>query len=144
GDHRDLHSFPTRRSSDLIRRIARLGPSTEAFAREISARPRPVVLATLHLAHWESQTWLKLISPVSLPDFGIIFRPLDHPAADAFVKRTRERFGMRLLSRREGFADALEILRGNGCVGVLFDQNAGLQGALTLLLGRVCSSRISS
>jgi|CZKI01.1.fsa_nt_gi heptosyltransferase-2 len=127
-------------SERRIRRIARLGPSTEAFAREISARPRPVVLATLHLAHWESQTWLKLISPVSLPDFGIIFRPLDHPAADAFVKRTRERFGMRLLSRREGFADALEILRGNGCVGVLFDQNAGLQGALTLLLGRVCST----
>ena len=47
---------------------------------------------------------------------------------------------MRLLSRREGFAEALEILRGRGCVGVLFDQNAGQQGALTLLLGRVCST----
>jgi heptosyltransferase-2 len=47
---------------------------------------------------------------------------------------------MRLLSRRGGFAEALGILRGNGCVGVLFDQNAGHQGALTLLLGRVCSS----
>src|ERR1039457_5614833 len=54
-------------SERRIRRIARLGPSTEAFAREISARPRPVVLATLHLAHWESQTWLKLISPGPLP-----------------------------------------------------------------------------
>jgi ADP-heptose:LPS heptosyltransferase/lauroyl/myristoyl acyltransferase len=127
-------------SERRIRRIASVGPSTEAFAREISAHPRPVVLATLHLAHWESQTWLKLISPVPLPEFGIIFRPLDHPAADAFVKRTRERFGMRLLSRREGFAEALEILRGKGCVGVLFDQNAGLQGALTFLLGRVCST----
>jgi ADP-heptose:LPS heptosyltransferase/lauroyl/myristoyl acyltransferase len=127
-------------SERRIRRIASLGPSTEAFAREISARPRPVVLTTLHLAHWESQTWLKLISPVPLPEFGIIFRPLDHPAANAFVKKSRERHGMRLLSRREGFAEALEILRGKGCVGVLFDQNAGMQGALTLLLGRVCST----
>ena len=127
-------------SERRIREIARLGPSTEAFAREISARPRPVVLATLHLALWESQTWLKLLSPVALPEFGIIFRPLDHASADAFVKRTRERHGMRLLSRREGFAEALEILRGRGCVGVLFDQNAGQQGALTLLLGRVCST----
>jgi ADP-heptose:LPS heptosyltransferase/lauroyl/myristoyl acyltransferase len=123
-----------------IRRIAGLGPSVDAFARETSARPRPVVLATLHLALWESQTWLKFLSPVPLPEFGIIFRPLDSPAADAFVKRTREKHGMRLLSRREGFAQALGILRGRGCVGVLFDQNAGLQGALTLLLGRVCST----
>ncbi|HEY5228614.1 MAG TPA: glycosyltransferase family 9 protein [Opitutaceae bacterium] len=123
-----------------IRSIASLGPSTLAFAGEISSTPRPVVLATLHLALWESQTWLKLLSPVPLPDFGIIFRPLDNKAADAFVKRTRERHGMRLLSRREGFAEALGILRANGCVGVLFDQNAGMQGALTLVQGRVCSS----
>jgi heptosyltransferase II len=123
-----------------IRRIAGLGPSVDSLARDLAANPRPVVLATLHLALWESQTWLKFLSPVPLPEFGIIFRPLDNPAADAFVKRTRQRHGMRLLSRREGFAQALGILRGRGCVGVLFDQNAGLQGALTLVLGRVCSS----
>ena len=127
-------------SERRIRKIARLGPSVDAFARDCSARPRPVVLATLHLAHWESQTWLKLLSPVPLPEFGIIFRPLASASLDAFVRRTRERHGMRLLSRREGFAEALAILRRKGCVGVLFDQNAGDQGALTLLMGRVCSS----
>jgi heptosyltransferase-2 len=127
-------------SERRIRRIAGLGPSVDGFAREIASRPRPVVLATLHLALWESQTWLKLLCPTPLPEFGIIFRPLDNAATDAFVKRTRERHGMRLLSRREGFAEALGILRRNGCVGVLFDQNAGQQGALTLLFGRVCSS----
>lgn len=123
-----------------IREIARLGPSTEALARSLSENPRPVVLATLHMSLWESQTWFKLLSPVPLPEFGIIFRPLDNPALDAFVRRTRERHGMKLLSRKAGFAQALATLRGNGCVGVLFDQNAGMQGALTLLLGRVCSS----
>jgi heptosyltransferase-2 len=127
-------------SERRIRSIAGLAPSCEEFARGLAARPRPVVLATLHLALWESQTWFKLISPVALPEFGIIFRPLDNPSVDGFVRRTRERHGMRLLSRREGFAEALGILRAKGCVGVLFDQNAGLQGALTLLLGRVCSS----
>ena len=127
-------------SERRIRVIARLGPSVDAFAREISARPRPVVLATLHLALWESQTWLKLLSPEPLSEFGIIFRPLDNAPLDAFVRRTRERHGMRLLSRRGGFAEALAILRRRGCVGVLFDQNAGQQGALTLLMGRVCSS----
>jgi heptosyltransferase-2 len=127
-------------SEGRIRAMARLGPSVEAFARAIGANPRPVVLATLHLALWESQTWLKMLSPVALPEFGIIFRPLGNSSLDAFVKRTRERHGMRLLSRRAGFAEALSILRGKGCVGVLFDQNAGDQGALSLLLGRVSSS----
>lgn len=127
-------------SERRIREIARLGPSAEAFARSIHDNPRPVVLATLHLALWESQTWFKLLAPVSMPEFGIIFRPLDNPALDAFVKRTRERHGMRLLSRKAGFAQALGILRGKGCVGILVDQNAGDQGALTLLFGRVCST----
>ena len=127
-------------SDARIRRIARLGPSVEAFARDVNERPHPVVFATLHLALWESQTWLKFLSATPLPPFGIIYRPLDNPAIDAFVKRTRERHGMRLLSRREGFAEAQAILRARGCVGVLFDQNAGQQGALTLLFGRVCSS----
>lgn len=127
-------------SEQRIRRIGRLAPSTEAFAREIAAQPRPVVLATLHLALWESQTWLTRISPVPLPEFGIIYRPLDNASLDAFVKRTRERHGMRMLSRRSGFAEAARILRGRGVIGVLFDQNAGDQGALTLFFDRVCSS----
>jgi len=127
-------------SERRIREIARLAPSVEAWARDRAARPRPVVFGTLHLALWESQTWLKLLSPVPLPEFGIIYRPLDNAGADAYVKRTRERFGMRLLSRKEGFAEALRILRAQGCIGLLFDQNAGNQGALTLLFGRVCST----
>jgi heptosyltransferase II len=127
-------------SDARIRRMAILGPSVGAWARDLAAKPHPVVLATLHLALWESQTWLKMLCPSPLPEFGIIFRPLNNPSLDAYVKRTRERHGMRLLSRRAGFAEALSILRAKGCVGVLFDQNAGDQGALSLLFGRVCSS----
>ena len=127
-------------SERRIRAIARLAPSVEDWARSLAGRPRPVVFATLHLALWETQTWLKLLSPVPLPEFGIIFRPLDNSAADGYVKRTRERFGMQLLSRREGFASARRILRSGGCIGVLFDQNAGDQGVLGTLFGRICST----
>ena len=127
-------------SDARMRRVANLGPSVEALAADLAARPRPVVLGTLHLALWEAQTWLPALSPVRLPAFGIIYRPLDNRAADAAVKRDRERHGMRLLSRREGFVESMAILRGNGVVGVLVDQNAGERGALGLVLGRVCSS----
>jgi len=123
-----------------IRRMVALGDSVNAWAADRQARPRPVFFATLHLALWEAQTWFPLISAIPLPPFGIIFRPLDNPALDAFVKRTRERPGLRLLSRREGFVAAMALLRADGCAVALFDQNAGQQGALTLLFGRVCST----
>lgn len=125
---------------DRIRRMASVGASALQLARAVNDQPRPVLIATAHLALWESQTWWSLLSTPKLPEFGVIFRPLDNPATDAFVKASRERFGMRLLSRKEGFAEAMKILRRNGFVGILFDQNAGMQGALTLLLDRVCST----
>ena len=125
---------------------ARLGtmisaaPELLACFAEHRAAPKATLICSPHLAYWEAQTSMPLIVPGSFPEFGIIYRPLDNPAADALVKRSRERYGMRLLSRREGFAEALKILRRRGFVGVLFDQNAGLQGALTLLFDRVCST----
>ena len=81
-----------------------------------------------------------LVGSAPFIEFAAIYRPLDNPAVDAWVKRTRERFGMRLLSRKEGFQEAMKVLRRQGCVGLLFDQNAGLQGALSTLFGRVCST----
>jgi len=127
-------------SDDRILAMAVVGDSVNQWASRRQAEARPTFFGTLHLALWESQTWYTRVSAIPLPPFGIIFRPLDHPALDAFVKQSRERHGMLLLSRREGFAAAMKLLRANGCIGALFDQNAGMQGALTLLFGRVCSS----
>lgn len=110
-----------------------------AFARHHND-PAATLICSPHLSYWEAQTAMPLVVPAPFPEFGIIFRPLDNVAANHLVKTSRERFGMRLLSRKEGFAEALKILRRRGFVGVLFDQNAGLQGALTLLLDRVCAT----
>ncbi len=127
-------------SEARIRRLASLSPELQDVARRHAAAPFPVVFATAHMALWEAQTWMSMLSPVPMLPFGVIFRPLDNPAVDAFVKASRERHGMRLLSRKGGLADAFRMLRDNGYVGLLFDQNAGMQGALTLLFDRVCST----
>ena len=127
-------------SERRIRAMARLSPAFEDWLRTRAAAPRPTVFGTLHLALWESQAWFTLLCPAPAPEFGIIYRPLDNDTADTYLRRARERFGMRFLSRKEGFATARDILRRKGCVGVLFDQNAGMQGCLTLLLDRVCST----
>ena len=123
-----------------LRQIVSVSPEMLAAYALHRRSPAATLICSPHLAYWEAQTSQPLVVPGPFPEFGIIFRPLDNPAANAFVTASRERFGMKLLSRKEGFAEALKILRRQGFVGVLFDQNAGLQGALTTLFGRVCST----
>lgn len=127
-------------SAKRLRGMFTLSPALDAYLHERAATPRPVVICAAHLAFWESLTFLGALHPAPLGDFGVIFRPLRNARLDAFVQRTRERFGMKLLSRKNGFQQALRLLRHHGSVGVLFDQNTGEKGALTLLLDRVCSS----
>ncbi len=122
------------------RQIISAGPGLLAAHAQHQVDPAATLICSPHLAYWEAQTAQSLLVPAPFPEFGTIFRPLDNPSANAFVQRSRERFGLRLLSRKEGFAEALKILRRRGWVGVLFDQNAGLQGALTTLFGRVCAT----
>ncbi len=125
---------------DRLRRIVQAAPSMQAFYAAHRARPQAAVLCSPHLAHWEVQTVHPLLLEGPFPEFGIIFRPLDNAAADAWVQRTRSRFGLKLLSRKGGLQEATCILRRQGIVGVLPDQNAGDQGALSLFFGRVCST----
>ncbi len=127
-------------SSERLRVIIRPGGSMRAAYAAHRAQPHPILMCAPHMAHWETQTVQPLLLDEPFPESAAIFRPLDHPAADAWIKRTRERFGMKLLSRREGFQEAMKILRRNGSVGILHDQNAGDQGALTLLFDRACST----
>jgi lauroyl/myristoyl acyltransferase/ADP-heptose:LPS heptosyltransferase len=127
-------------SPERIRTIVRGSDSlTAAFAAH-RAQPRPTLFCAPHFAHWEAQTVLSLLVPGPFPEFASIFRPIDNPSADEFIQRTRERFGMRLLSRKQGFQEAVKLLRRHGFIGILHDQNAGNQGALTLLFDRVCST----
>lgn len=123
-----------------IRSIISIAPELDACFAAHHASPFPLIISTPHLAYWESLTWLGLFLSQPLPEFGVIFRPLNNPAADLWVKATRERFGMKLLSRKTGLQEAFKYLKRNSVVGLLFDQNAGMQGALTTLCGRICST----
>lgn len=104
-------------------------------------RPGPAVLVIPHFALMEAITLVPVVMPEARDfEVGVFFRPLDNPKVDAAVKASRERFGLRLLSRKEGFKDAMGILRRGGRVAVLFDQNAGSPGSLSLFLGRAAST----
>ncbi len=127
-------------SEARIRRIAHGTESLRAAFAAHRAQPQPTLFCAPHFAHWETQTALSLLVEAPFPEFASIYRPIDNVAADQFIKKSRERFGMRMLSRRQGFQEAMKLLRGNGCLAILHDQNAGESGALTLLFDRLCST----
>jgi len=151
-----------------LRKIVSTTPEMNALVAAQREAPRPHVLVTPHFAYWEAVTCFPISAPLAPeeetaglaeagpttegattlppmkgaapPTFSAIYRPMNNPELDAWLKSTRERFGIKLLSRRKGFQDAIGILRRGGAVSILYDQNAGDVGALTTLLGRVCAT----
>ena len=93
-------------NADRLREIVSVSPEMLAAYAQHQTNPAATLICSPHLAYWEAQTSQPLVVPGPFPEFGIIFRPLDNPAANAFVTASRERFGMKLLSRKEGFAEA--------------------------------------
>lgn len=107
---------------------------------EIGSRKRPQVVIVPHFAEMEAITMLPEVWSITMPETGVIYRPFKNKNLEKYVKRTRERFGLKLLSRRDGFHQAGEILRRNGWIAVLFDQNAGKHGVLSTFMGRIAST----
>lgn len=103
--------------------------------------PEPFVILAPHFSLMEALALVPALSPeIPKPEIGAIFRPFKQASLNRWVHRTRERHGSKLLSRKAGFSQAMNMLRNNGWVAVLFDQNAGDRGTLSTFLGRLCSS----
>ncbi len=70
----------------------------------------------------------------------VIFRPLKQRVLSEWVKKTRERWGATLLSRKDGMRPILKNVRDGKCLTILFDQNAGASGTLIFFMNRVASA----
>lgn len=83
------------------------------------------------------------MSPVIDPLFHgttAVFRPLNQGKVNAWVKRSRERWGCRMLSRKEDLGQVHSTLAKGGKVSLLFDQNAGGAGLLFPFFDRLASA----
>ena len=112
----------------------------EGEIEKIAANPKPVILLIPHFCMMESITMLPMLSPLKMPPTGVFYRPFDNAGLEKWVKSTRERCGIHLLSRKESLFAANDFLKNNGCVGVLFDQDAGAAGAIAPFFGRLAST----
>jgi lipopolysaccharide heptosyltransferase II len=110
----------------------------DSIHRELRAG-RPVVLILSHLANWE------LFAHI-LPKFigyvrnSTIYQKLGNRFIDEHVRRVRGRAGVEMFDRREGFENAIKLLRSGGAIGILSDQHAGDHGLWAPFFGRLAST----
>jgi len=97
------------------------------------------VLFVPHFALMEMMTAAPHLSPeLAKREWVVVYRPLDQPAAERWVKEARERFGMKLASRREGFARSMKAVREGHVAAILFDQTTQ-SGSIWQFLGTPCA-----
>ena len=86
------------------------------------ARGRGVIFLTAHLGAWE-------LSAAAHALYGhpmwLMVRPLDNPFLDRLIDARRRLFGNRTIRKKDSAREVLAVLRNNGAVGILADQNAG-------------------
>ena len=123
-----------RLSDDAIRARVQVHPEALAGEARLTSDVGGLVLFVPHFTLMEMMTAITLAAP-ALGDrpWVTLYRPLNQPAADAWVKAARERFGMRLASRRDGFGELMRNVRAGGASCILFDQKIQSGRRLTFL-----------
>ncbi|MDQ2868520.1 MAG: lipopolysaccharide heptosyltransferase II [Verrucomicrobiota bacterium] len=121
---------------DVLQRIE-IGDRAE-FDRWF-AQKKPIILVISHLGSWEL---CAQIGPLLVPGvrIGTIYQRLNNRFIEDFMQRGRSRIGVELFDRRRGFNKAIELLRGDGALGILADQHAGDQGLWAPFFNRLAST----
>jgi KDO2-lipid IV(A) lauroyltransferase len=83
-----------------------------------------VLFATAHLGNWELSAFAHAL--MSGP-MHVVVRPLDNARVDAMVEARRAGSGNHIIGKKEFARSILRALRDNEAVGILVDQNAGLE-----------------
>lgn len=123
---------------ELLNRI-KIDPSILNGASRLNDSEKGTVCFVPHFSLMEMMTVVRLLNPsLAKRNWVTLYRPLDLLSAENWIKKSRERFGMKLVSRREGFGRTMETVRENGIACILFDQNTH-QGIPIKFLHRTCA-----
>lgn len=129
---------PLMAEAEIRERVA-VDDSILSAEHGVPPRGTGAVLFVPHFALMEMMTTVTLLRPeLARREWVVIYRPLDQPAAERWVKESRERFGMKLASRREGFARSMKAVREGHLTAVLFDQTTQT-GSIWRFLGAPCA-----
>jgi len=91
------------------------------------AKGKGVLFATLHLGNWELSAYAHALMTEPM---HIVVRPLDNPLLDALVRERRTGSGNTIFGKADGIRPIFRALEANQAVGILVDQNVGLDDGL--------------
>ena len=100
---------------------------------------RPIVLILSHLSNWELSAHI-LPKYVGYARSGTIYQNLGNRFIDEHMRRVRGRAGVEMFNRKEGFENAIKLLRDGGIVGILSDQHSGDSGLWVPFFRRLAST----
>jgi len=127
-------------SEERLDKTLILTEDAEKIIADLTKDQKPAIMLGTHNCLVETITLSPRASSYPLPDVGIFYRPLNQKKLDDFVRESRSRKGIQMLSRKEGLHQALKYLRSGKWVGILFDQNAGGSGRLGFFMNRAAST----
>lgn len=100
---------------------------------EAKRQGRGVLFATAHLGNWELSAFAHGLMAEPM---NVVVRPLDNPLIDRLVEHRRTLSGNRIIEKKEAARAILKALDRNEAVGILIDQNSGLdQGVFVDFFG---------
>ncbi len=108
-------------------------------ARDAEAKNRGVVFMTAHTGNWE------LFGAQASSEFKPITEIMGNQKnimVDAYIKKMRERMGIKLIPIGSALRDVIRALRSGGLVAMVADQDGGRDGVMIDFLGTPASTAI--
>lgn len=100
-------------------------------------RGGPIIFITGHCGNWEALGCS--LGAIGYP-LVALFRPIDNPLIDRWVREIREARGMTVITKWGATPILQGTIRSGGRVAFIADQNAGPQGLFVPFFGRLASS----
>ncbi len=98
---------------------------------------RPMIVITAHFGNFEVGGFL--LGILGFPSYSVA-RPLDNPYLNRYVNRFRGMTGQRIIPKKGGYDQILEVLASGGTMAFLADQAAGSKDCWVEFFGRPAST----
>lgn len=97
----------------------------------------PLIMLTGHFGNWEMAGYL--FGVFGFPPNSVA-RTLDNPYLDRYLRSFREKTGQKMIPKKGGYDQMLDVLRTGGVLSFLADQDAGERGMFVDFFGRPAST----
>jgi KDO2-lipid IV(A) lauroyltransferase len=98
---------------------------------------RALLIVTGHFGNWEMAGFM--LGANGFKTYAIA-RTLDNPRLERFLTRFRTKTGQQIIAKNDDFDRLTAVLKGNGKVATLADQDAGPRGVFVDFFGRPAST----